>query len=88
MEIRETYQLTSQMLAIYSHEGNRTPVIIPSGATVVVTNSPLDGVRMVDVLWEEKTVMAFTEDLRERGMLVKSRPATNPSSKKKPRVQD
>ena len=36
---------------------------------VVLENGPLDGTRMVDVNWEGKTVMIFTADLRERGVL-------------------
>ena len=38
-------------------------------AWVVLENGPLDGTRMVDVNWEGKTVMIFTADLRERGVL-------------------
>jgi len=71
MGISEIYILDKAILAIHSEKGlPRIPVMIPMGAEVTVTNGPLDGLRMVDVLWEEKTVMMFTSDLRERGKLV------------------
>ena len=66
----ETYKLNSALLAIYTLDGERMPVMVPSGATVTITDGPLDGLRLVDVLWEGKTVVVFTVDLRDRGTLV------------------
>jgi hypothetical protein len=71
MGISETYILHKAILAIHSEKNlPRIPVMVPIGAKVTVTDGPLDGLRMVDVLWDEKTVMMFTTDLRERGKLV------------------
>ena len=67
----EIYRLDTAILAIYSGDSTRRiPIMVPSGATVTITNGPLDGLRMVDVLWEEKTVMMFTVDLRSRATLM------------------
>lgn len=59
MMVRETQRLNTATLAIYSesHGARRIPVTVPSGATVTIIDGPLDGLRMVDVLWEGKTVM-------------------------------
>jgi hypothetical protein len=68
--VSETYILHEAILAIHSEKDlPRIPVMIPIGAKVTLTNGPLDGLRMVDVRWENKTVMMFTSDLRERGKL-------------------
>lgn len=75
MHTEETYRLNAPILAIHSaneSSAHRTPIMVPAGATVTVTNGPLDGLRMVDVLWDDKTVMMFTADLRARGKLIRS----------------
>jgi hypothetical protein len=75
--IKETYRLNQAILSIHSENpGHRIPIMIPSGAVVTVTEGPLDGLRLVDVLWEKKTVMMFTIDLRERATLVDPRTKT------------
>ena len=53
--IREIYRLNEPILSIYSDDqGIRIPMTVPPGAIVVVVIGPLDGLRMVDVLWDEK----------------------------------
>ena len=69
--ISESYRLDKAILCIHSETPeNRRSVFIPAGATVSVTDGPLDGLRMVDVLWDGKTVMLFTVDLRSRATLI------------------
>jgi hypothetical protein len=76
MGISETYLLQNTILAIPSEKHvPRIPVMVPIGARVTVTDGPLDGLRMVYVLWDQKTVTMFTSDLKERGRLVNT-PAT------------
>jgi hypothetical protein len=53
-------------------DGQRTAVMIPEGATVRVVPGPLADVRMVDVLWEGRTLAVLAEDLSNRGEEVKS----------------
>jgi len=62
----QRYRLNSPTLAIIQHDGQNSPTTIPNGAVVKVVNGPLDGNRLVDVMWEGKTVMMFTTDIRER----------------------
>ncbi len=70
MGLNETYLLHAAILSIHSHDGQRTPIMVPSGATVTTTAGPLDGLRTIDVTWENKTVMMFTVDVEERATLV------------------
>jgi hypothetical protein len=74
MEISETYRLNKAILSIYSEDSShRIPIMVPSGSLVTITDGPLDGLRMVDVIWGKKTVMMFTVDLKSRATLIKSK---------------
>jgi hypothetical protein len=68
----ESYRLNKQTIGMNSEGEDRTSVFIPKNAIVTVINGPLNGSRMVDVKWENHTVMIFVEDLRERGTLIVS----------------
>ena len=70
---RQAFRLKTPTLGtISSDDGHRVAVTIPQNAIVTVCNGPLDNNHldnnhMVDVLWEGKTIMMFTQDLRNRG---------------------
>ncbi len=63
----QRFRIQTPTLGILNNDGDKLPVTIPQGAIVEVIEGPLDGTRIVDVTWEDKTVMMFTIDLRERG---------------------
>ncbi len=65
--IGKRYRLKSPTLAILVLDGQNLPVTVPMGSVVQVKNGPLDGDRLVDVLWDSRTVSMFTIDLRQRG---------------------
>jgi hypothetical protein len=47
------------------------PILVPSGAVVTVTHSPLDTLcTVVDVIWGNKAMTMLTADLRERATLI------------------
>jgi hypothetical protein len=75
MTLNETYRLDSAILSIHSHDGQRTPIMVPEGATITTITGPLDGLRMIDVIWENKTVMMFTVDVEERATPYRENPA-------------
>lgn len=78
MEISESYKLDKSILCVNSAvEGHRTSTLIPAGATVTIVEGPLNGLRMVDVLWGVQTVMLFSVDLRDRATLVNKRTAAS-----------
>lgn len=39
---------------------------VASGMIVEVQNNPIEGDKLVDVVWSGKNVMMFTQDLRNR----------------------
>ena len=61
-----TYQVRETALAILSTGSERLPVTLPINAIIVLIDGPLDGNRLVDVSWEGKTLMMFTQDMRDR----------------------
>jgi hypothetical protein len=71
MKTKNLRQLTASILGIDSVKGHRTAVIIPEGATVELVHGPPGDARMVDVLWQGRTLAVFGEDLSERGQNVK-----------------
>jgi hypothetical protein len=62
----QRYRLNTPTLAIIQHDGQNCPTTIPDGAVVKVVAGPLDGNRLVDVMWDGKTARMFTTDIRER----------------------
>ena len=72
MKTKNLRQLTASVLGIDSVNGQRTAVMIPEGATVELVAASSADARMVDVLWNGRTLAVFAEDLFERGRDVKS----------------
>jgi hypothetical protein len=66
----ESYRLNRKTLAINSGGENRASIFIPANAIVTIIAGPLNGNRLVDVKWEDLTLMIFAEDLRDRGTLI------------------
>ena len=65
--VGQRFRMKTPTLAIMTQDGAKIPVMIPKGAEVEVLDGPLNGNRLVDVRWEGKTVMVFTNDIRDRG---------------------
>ena len=63
----DRYRLRSSLLAIHSDDNQRrTTIGLPEGCIVEVLLEGIDDNRLVDVIWEGKTIMMFTIDLRNR----------------------
>jgi hypothetical protein len=61
-----SYRLTTKTFAIIKLEGQNHPTTVPNGAVIKVLSGSLNGNRLVNVEWEDKTAMMFTTDIRER----------------------
>jgi len=64
--IGQRFRMNSPTLAITTQD--HIPLMIPKGGEVEVLDGPLNGNRLVDVSWDGKTVMVFTNDIRDRGV--------------------
>ena len=61
------YRINEPTLALFQEDGHHVAHIIPAGAFVKVDSKTFDGDKLVDVIWDKKKVMMFTQDLRSRG---------------------
>ena len=61
------FKLERATLAITMVEGKRRAIAIPLGAIIKVVSGPTPGDRMIDVLWDGKTVEMFAVDVDVRG---------------------
>jgi hypothetical protein len=68
------YRMNLPTLGIHSVEGKRVSMLVSTGAIITIVNGPLDGTRLVDVKWDDLSLMMFTVDIRERGTPLESMP--------------
>jgi hypothetical protein len=63
----DKYRIKSPTIALFLEDGRHVAHIVPKGTIVTVQTETFNGDRMIEVLWSEKTVMMFTQDIRTRG---------------------
>ena len=72
----QTYRLSTPTFGILpvNGNGNRISVTIPRDAIVTTNSDAFDGshLALIDVTWAGRTVLMFTQDLRTRGVLIKT----------------
>jgi hypothetical protein len=68
------FRLKVDTLAIATDDtGKRVAITVPSGATVRILSGPRpDDTRMVDALWQRRTVVMFADDIQTRGQEVRA----------------
>jgi hypothetical protein len=44
--------------------------MVPADSIIIVESETFNGDRLIDVLWADKKVMMFTQDIRSRGVKV------------------
>ena len=60
------YRILSPTLALVLTGARHVAHTVPAGAIVENDGPPLDGEKLVEVVWEGKRVMMFIQDLRAR----------------------
>ena len=63
----ERYRISSPTIALFLEDGRHVAHMVPKGATITIDGKTLNGNKLTEVIWAEKTVMMFTQDLRSRG---------------------
>lgn len=62
------FRLKRATISIESTVDDRLVVMIPTSAVVTVLSGPRpDDMRMIDILWDKKTLVMFAVDILERG---------------------
>ena len=71
----ERYRLRTPTVGLQTKDGKTNPFVIPTGAILTITNSPVEQDRgsTVDCVWNGTVVQLLAFDLRERGTRVESK---------------
>jgi hypothetical protein len=62
------YRITSPTIALFHEDGRHVAHTVPTGAFIHVDSAAFDGEKLVDVTWDDRKVMMFTQDLRSRAV--------------------
>ena len=65
MSSTATFRLNAPTIALFFEEGRHVARTIPQGAVIQVNS--FEGNKLIEVLWEGKTVLMFAQDVRARG---------------------
>lgn len=68
--ISQRFRIKTPLIVLLEIDGLYTTRYSDIGDVVTVVNGPLDGVRMVEVQWNDKTGLMFTMELREHAELI------------------
>jgi len=66
----QRFRIKTPLIVLLAIDGLYTTRFTSIGEVVTVTKGPLDGTRMVEVLWQGKTGLMFTMELREHAELI------------------
>jgi hypothetical protein len=62
------FRLRSETIGIEQKDGKLVAVTVPAGSVVTITSGPRpNDMRLVDTVWEDKTLVMFAEDVQARG---------------------
>ena len=59
------YEFKTSLVALETVDGKRVAHIVAKGSKILVISGPVDTDRMVEVLFESRTLTMFAVDLRE-----------------------
>ena len=72
--VSQCFRIKIPIIAIVMENGLHKTLYTKAGDEVVVLRGPLDGVRLVEVQWGERTALMFTIELREHADLIAETP--------------
>ena len=58
------HRLNSPLLAMFAGVDGHEAITIPSGAVLDITAKQFNGDRLMEVIWDDRTLLMFTEDLK------------------------
>ena len=66
------FRLKTATLCTENRDGILYGVRVPVGGVITVLRGPVEDDRMVDILWNQRPLTMFAQDLRDRGEEVRS----------------
>jgi hypothetical protein len=64
---QDTFRITSPTVVLFLEDGGHVSRMISKGELITINSETFNGNKLVEVLWEGRAVMMFTQDLRARG---------------------
>jgi len=61
------YRISSPTIALFQEDESRVAHTVLAGDIVAIERKALDDDGLVEVTWNERVVMMFTQDVRSRG---------------------
>jgi hypothetical protein len=66
------YRINSPTIALFEQDGRHVADTVPAGALIEINSDTFDGENLLEVVWDGKSVLMFTQDLRKRAEPAKS----------------
>jgi len=66
----DRYRIKRPTIALFLEDGRHVAHMVPEGTVITVQTETFNGDRLIEVLWAEKNVMMFTQDIRSRGVKI------------------
>jgi hypothetical protein len=66
----QRFRLTREAMAIAQRDSRNVAIMIPDGAIIEVIGGPFNGTRLMEVRYNDETIMMFTDDMKTHTELV------------------
>ena len=60
------FRIKEPIIALFEENGRHVARMVPAGAVVTIDGPAFDGDKLVNVIWDRRDVMMFTQDLETR----------------------
>ena len=67
MPIADKYRVKHPTIALFLEDGRHVAHTVPEGSVITVNSETFNGDHLIEVLWSEKKVLMFSQDIRSRG---------------------
>lgn len=64
------HRLNGPLLAMFAGADGHEAITIPSGTVLDITAKKFNGERLMEVVWDDRTLLMFTEDLKNTAVAV------------------
>ena len=75
MKHGDFFRLTRTAMAIAQRDSRNVAIMIPEGAVIELLDGPFDGVRLMDVRYNDEVIMMFTNDMEHHTEIVRAETA-------------
>jgi hypothetical protein len=70
VSISQSYRLTNSTLALFLEDGRHVGRTVAPGAVIILDSNAFDGENLINLTWDGREVMMFTQDLLSRAEAV------------------